>query len=233
MTVNLTLTSAAQQLIMNNLGSPFKALDHDGAQVVTIDMTAEFEGQVNPNLAFLGSIQFLPSTTPSGRDIYRMIYQTPNITAMIHSLAQRTNIALRTIATSQARQADPALPKGFVAEEERVAGQVWHDAIYVGVRWAWLALPAIVLVLVVILLCTTIRLSRTEKVGIWKDDILALLLFARWNEQSRPVVGLAQTEGDICRSAHGLQARLVTGSAVGDGELKGMMIIEQMVPKRK
>ena len=109
---NLTLTSAAQQLILNNFGSPFKVLDDDDAQAITTDMILEPQGHgaFIPCFGFLGSIRFPPSTSASGSDLCGMIYQTPNITAMIYSLAQRTNIALRTIATSQARQVDPSLP---------------------------------------------------------------------------------------------------------------------------
>jgi hypothetical protein len=62
-------------------------------------------------------------------------------------------------------QANLKLSKDFISDQERVAGLVWHDEVYIGVRWTWLALPASVLILAIVLLVATIWLSRVQKKG--------------------------------------------------------------------
>ena len=215
---NLTLTSGAQEMILHNFQSPFVDLDKDRLRSVKY-----------------GIVESLAPDALEGTEIFMMIYQTPNITDMVYSLARRTSIALRSIHTSQALQADPTLPKDFISDQERVAGLVWLDQIHVGVRWAWLALPASLLVLVAVLLVTTIWLSRVEKVGIWKDNSLALLLYSRWDDQDNSAVRGARTQNDIREAVKGVRAQLAKDVDVGGGGSKGTMLIERIatLPKRR
>ena len=233
--MDLTLTSRAQEVVMDNFASPFMVKDDSGVREITVDIPdgSYVEAGTVKYARFYGFIRSPGPNQDRGSELYRMIYQTPNITDMVHSLAQRANIALRSVHTTRAVQANSTLSKDFVSDEERVSGLVWHDAIHVGVRWAWLALPISALVLVVVLLIATVWLSRAECVGIWKDDLLALLLFSRWDEQGKPTFEHAQTQGDIRRAADVMRAQLVKDLNVGDCSLKGTMVIERVVTTRK
>lgn len=162
-----------------------------------------------------------------------MIYLAPNLTDIVYSVVRHVNVALRSFHTFHEFKADPTLPRDHVSEHERVPGQTWHDEIHVDVRWAWLALPIVLLALVMVLLVATICLSQIKKVGIWKDSSLALLLFSLQNEQDKATMRFAQTEGDIQEAVKGMRARLSKGVDEGDDGWKGTILIEQVATQPK
>jgi hypothetical protein len=142
------------------------------------------------------------------------------------------NVALRSVHTfrdlQEAQKNGTRLPKDYISPNERFAGVVLVDRIHVGVRWEWLALPGLLLILTFILLVATIVQSRGQKVGIWKENPLALLLSARWDDPDEQGKRYVRTEKDIRHAAEGLYAELIEDMDVG-GEGKGTMLIQRRV----
>jgi hypothetical protein len=166
----------------------------------------------------------------NGTNLMQTLYTTPNLTGTVHNLVHNMNVALRSVYTfkdiQEAQLNGTRLPKNYISPKERVAGIVLVDRIHVGVRWAWLALPGVLLVLTFTLLVATIMQSRGQKVGIWKENPLALLLSARWEDPDEQGMGYARTEKDIKHAAEGLYAELIRDADV-DGEGKGTMLIQR------
>ncbi|KAJ4990045.1 hypothetical protein SVAN01_04508 [Stagonosporopsis vannaccii] len=211
--VNLTLSARQQIAMLNDIMAPFMG---------TMDVDPEDNNEIYIKR---GSISIgLDSRMFSGPEVLRMIYSAPNITDVVVSLVQRLNFALRDFHSYQEREADSTLPQNFVSEKQRVAGSVWRERIHVRVQWAWLALPASLLALTTVLLIATIWLSRVEKVGVWKDSSLALLLFSRWDDHKKPVAGAAHTQEDIDEAVKGIRAQL--SKDIDDSNLKGTLLIE-------
>ncbi|KAJ8115342.1 hypothetical protein OPT61_g2996 [Boeremia exigua] len=211
-TVRFTLSFAQQNIIIGSIQSPFNDL--------TNNLDIETRSGYVTKMTELNQL--------SGPPILQMIYGAPNITQVVVSVMQRMNIALRTFHTYEARELDPSLPQDFVAEQQRVPGSVWRDQIHVSVRWAWLALPASLLLLTIILLVTTIWLSRVHRVGIWKDNSLALLLFSRWNGQGEPPGTGTGVEQDIKQATRGMRAQLARDIDSGGSGLKDTVMIERV-----
>ncbi|KAH6615363.1 hypothetical protein C7974DRAFT_417541 [Boeremia exigua] len=216
-TVNLTIETIRQVGIIAELLHPFP-----NSMIVTANGETIY-----------GNVTAVNREVLWGPRILQQIYMASNVTETIVSVVQNVNIALRTFRTLQARISDSNLPPDFISERHRVAGSVWRDTIHVRVRWIWLALPASLLVLTIILLIATICLSRAEKVGIWKDSSLALLLFSRWNDQEKPSMGVAQTQEDIREAVKGMRAQLAKDVDVHGSDLKGTMLIERIPKSRK
>ncbi|KAF2680030.1 hypothetical protein K458DRAFT_421844 [Lentithecium fluviatile CBS 122367] len=103
---------------------------------------------------------------------------------MIYTAAHYMTVALRANDTILAQQNDPHnktnIPADFVSPSHRVAGTVYIQAIHVRARWGWLALPGVLLLLTAGLLFETIRSSRSEAVGVWGNNLLAVLLNTEW-----------------------------------------------------
>ncbi|KAH8725884.1 hypothetical protein GQ44DRAFT_706672 [Phaeosphaeriaceae sp. PMI808] len=161
-----------------------------------------------------------PLTRISGDGIHQMIYKTHNITSMIYALTHKVNIALRSYNTFQDPQDNPTgFSETYISPKERFRGSAWVSKTHVRVRWAWMTVPAMLILLVSMLLVATAVLSGENKVGIWKDNPLALLLFRGWEEKDRPVAGnvLARTEKQIRDAARRMEVRLGDGEG-GDGE---------------
>jgi hypothetical protein len=151
-----------------------------------------------------------------GREIARMMYQSPNITNAVHNLAHHMSIALRSNDTILHRQnADGPVPDDYVADSHKVKGTVYRDQIHVAVNWAWLSLPVALTVLVAALLVATIFETRRHGLGIWKDSPLPLLLHSRWEAGAEPRDVGARTADEIAKEVKGLRARLVRDDELG------------------
>ena len=56
-----------------------------------------------------------------------------------------------------------------------VAGQVTKEVPFIRVRWAWIILPAVLQVAVLILLCYAVGSTSRQRLPIWKNSILATI----------------------------------------------------------
>jgi hypothetical protein len=63
--------------------------------------------------------------------------------------------------------------------EQSISGYVWVQRQYVTVKWAWLALPASLLVLAIVYLCAAYFETRRSGVGPSESSPLALLFHSR------------------------------------------------------
>jgi hypothetical protein len=152
----------------------------------------------------------------------KMMYQTRNITDAVVNLAHHMSVALRSNDTTLHKQENSGSgPEEYVAPSHRVTGTVYRDQLHVAVRWAWLSLPALLVALVFILLATTIIETRRQKVGIWKDSPLALLLHSQWESSAEQNVIGARTADEIAQKVSGLKATLVKDTE-GD-EMRGVI----------
>lgn len=144
------------------------------------------------------------------------LYRAHSIPDRMRNIAHYMTVALRANDTILARQNDPTnstgLPDDFVALSHRVNGTAYVQAVHLHVRWAWLAFPATLLVLTAVLLFETIRTSRPDNIGIWKNNALAVLLNTQWKPEPS-MIGAATSDG-LDKIAKGLEARVVQGAEV-------------------
>lgn len=111
-----------------------------------------------------------------GPAVARMLFATDNTTQSLEHMAQHLNVALRANDTVllQQRTGDTTA----IASSQAVNGTVWVQEIFVDVRWQFLILPAMVLVLTAVFLVITIVKSRPKGIGLWKSNPLTLLWHA-------------------------------------------------------
>jgi hypothetical protein len=214
---NLSIDWVEHRVILSNFQAPFQDLRGWYEQDI-------WSGKLNTTTY---------ANQYAGPEILQRIYMARNLTDMVVSVVRCTNVALRSFHTYQAMEAQPNLPRDFVSEDEQVAGIVWRDTLHVGVQWSWLALPATLLVLGILLLVATIWSSHNQKVGIWKDNSLALLLSSQWDREDRSSVRAGQTQLDIQRGVKGMKAQLAEDMDAPYGDLKGTMPIESARSTRK
>lgn len=157
------------------------------------------------------------------------LYRSPDITKTMHSIINYMNVALRANDTVLAQQNDPqnltGIPDDFVAPSHRVAGTVYVQAVHLHVRWAWLTLPAVLLVLVAVILFETIRSSQSQAVGVWKDNPLAVLMNTEWRPDPRLMGG--ETSNQISQMTQRLEASIVVGSKDDFGAINRRIIIRE------
>ncbi|KAL0261322.1 hypothetical protein SLS55_002752 [Diplodia seriata] len=120
-----------------------------------------------------------------GPDVARMLYATENTTQSLDHLAHYLNVALRANDTVllQERTGNTSA----IASSQAVNGTVWVQVIFVRVRWEFLILPAVLLVLTGFFLVVTMVKSQPKSVGLWKSNPLALLLHADQQGDRRPI----------------------------------------------
>ncbi|KAF2132206.1 hypothetical protein P153DRAFT_429386 [Dothidotthia symphoricarpi CBS 119687] len=146
-----------------------------------------------------------------GPESLQLLYRSPNITKTMYTVAQYINLALRSNDTTLHKQDDPGnstkTPADYVAPSHRISGLVFVQAVQLRVRWPWLAFPIALIVAVIALLVGTIVASRHDKVGVWKNNPLAVLLNTAWRPDTDDM-GAATSDG-LEKLAKGLEARVV------------------------
>ena len=151
---------------------------------------------IGNNLPF-GNVTIYRQSALRGLQATKSLYQSPNITKTMHTIAHYMTVALRANDTILAHQNDPqnktGIPASFVAPSHRVNGTVYVQAVLLRVRWAWLVFPFALVLIVAGLLFETIRLSQPEGVGVWKNNALAVLLNTDWRPD-RDHMGAATSE---------------------------------------
>lgn len=157
-----------------------------------------------------------------GTEVTKMLYRTRNITESMYSLVHYMNIALRSndsILHNQEQGEDSIKTSSpYIAPTHKVKGTVYIEKLHVAVRWVWLTLPVLVTLFTGFLLVITIFESHRQRVGIWKDSSLALLLHSELQPGSRQNRAAASTVAAIKREAKGSKAVLV----YREGDLGGM-----------
>jgi hypothetical protein len=214
---NITVTYAEQEALMSAIQAPFE----------------EF---LNEEIGW-GSFPF-NSNLSSGRgdylrrtDMMTTLYLTPNLTETMHAVTHYMNIALRSMNTFADFQTsfsnNTKLPKDYISPKERVVGRVWVDVIHIRVRWPWLILPAILMLIAFALLAATILETWSQRVSTWKENPLALLLFSKFDDQQKPAIEHAQNEKDIERVAKGLHVQLTTNTNASDNDIKSIFSVRR------
>jgi hypothetical protein len=156
----------------------------------------------------------------------KSLYRSRNITKTMHTTAHYMTVALRANDTILEIQNDPEnrthIPADYVAPRHRVVGTVFIQTTHLRVRWPWLALPAALVLVVAVLLFETIRKSRNEAVGVWKNNPLAVLMNTEWRPD-RGQLGAA-TSDEIDEMAKQLEARVVHDSEDPQGCARRIVI---------
>lgn len=96
---------------------------------------------------------------------------------------------------------------------QQVVGQSHVSTQYIRVRWIWLIFPAVVVLLGLVLLVTTILASRRARAMAWKCSPLALLFhpLQGWNDDELDLSDAAEMK----RSARAMRAQLLRDDVVG------------------
>jgi hypothetical protein len=162
--------------------------------------------------------------------VAELLYRSPNITKTMQTIAYYLTFALRANDTILAQQNDPqnktVTSQNYVAPSHRINGTVYVQAVHLHVRWIWLTLPAALALIVAGLLFETIRLSQSDRIGIWKNNPLALLLNTEWRPE-REAMGAA-TSAEIQNAGQTLEARVVQEGSEGE-KMKRMVIVREKI----
>ncbi|KAF5528658.1 hypothetical protein CGCA056_v000332 [Colletotrichum aenigma] len=122
----------------------------------------------------VASRQYSGTTTPL------LVYKADSVVQPIQNMADAITTEMRRNGSS-------------VNPEQTVQGHVWIQLQFVVVRWAWLALPATMLVLTSLLLAATIVKTRRKDVGVWLSSPLALFFNAHLDSSGKDVLSLASS----------------------------------------
>lgn len=86
---------------------------------------------------------------------------------------------------------------------------MYRNETYVTIRWAWLVLLGILVVLLVVLHVAAIIETQRHRVGVWKDSPLALLLHTQLESGAKPTDMNAGASNQIQKAVKGLGAIFV------------------------
>ncbi|KAF4835895.1 hypothetical protein CGCTS75_v002497 [Colletotrichum tropicale] len=133
-----------------------------------------------------------------------MLYKANSVVQSIQNMADAITTEMRRNGSS-------------VNPQQTIQGLVWIQQQFVVVRWAWLALPATMLVLTSLFLAATIVETRRKDVGVWLSSPLVLFFNARLDSSGKDVLSDASskslnTADGMVRVAAGLKASIVKGS---------------------
>ncbi|KAG9191159.1 hypothetical protein G6011_09247 [Alternaria panax] len=210
---NITLEKAQQQALLDTISAPF----------------GELRVFYDDAFGWVSSGKVTSAGGEPGTDILMNIYRTQNLTEMVHGLVHHMNVALRSVYTFEELRRDNLLPKDHISKKEQVVGNASIEKIHVRVRWEWLILPGVLMILTFALLVATIVQTRGQKIGVWKENPLALLLYSKFDDQCKSAMDCARTEKDIWLAAGGLDAQLVVGTKAGSQHVKDMILIRRKV----
>jgi hypothetical protein len=178
----------------------------------------------------IGNLTAVRRSGLSGGEAAQSLYRSPNITKTMHTVAHYGTVALRANDTILAQQNDPqnktVTSQSYVAPSHRINGTVYVQAVYLRVRWIWLTLPVALALIVAGLLFETIRLSQSDRIGIWKNNPLALLFNTEWRPE-REGMGAA-TSAEIQKASQTLESRVVQEGSEGE-KMKRMVIVREKI----
>ncbi|KAJ4999853.1 hypothetical protein K4K48_003412 [Colletotrichum sp. SAR 10_66] len=146
----------------------------------------------------VASRQYSGTTTPL------LVYKADSVVQSIQNMADAITTEMRRNGSS-------------VNPEQTIQGHVWIQQQFVVVRWAWLALPATMLVLTSLFLAATIVETRRKDVGVWLSSPLALFFNAHLDSSGKDVLSRASSESlntadGMVQVAAGLKTSIDKGS---------------------
>jgi hypothetical protein len=119
-----------------------------------------------------------------------------NTSHLVTSLAQAMSVSLRRTAG------------GFTGDIPQWQGDAWEQETRVHIRWAWIILPACLLIFSFLFLAVTIiRSEDDKKIGIWKSSALAVL-FNGLGEDVQDTVGTQTNLGSARSMAKQIHVQL-------------------------
>ncbi|KAF2805532.1 uncharacterized protein BDZ99DRAFT_501742 [Mytilinidion resinicola] len=144
----------------------------------------------------------------NGPDNAIMLYRAANVTHAMHGLAQYMTTVIRAVGSTILK--GDQQNNSVIAADHAVAGSVFVQKQFVAVRWAWLTLPIVLLVLAVVLLAVAWWETRRLGVGLWQSSPLALFFHGRMEGGARGFegVGGVDTAEGMRGKAEGLWARI-------------------------
>jgi len=111
-----------------------------------------------------------------GLDITEVLYYRDDLSRIMAEVATSFSTYLRS------------LP----APNNRAVGTAWKMETFIHVRWGWLILPILVVLMGVVFLLSAI--IRTRRLAVWKSSILAILFHGLGDHPKRPAQGLVEMD---------------------------------------
>lgn len=228
---NVTVEQSKQQTLLDTISVPFEAM--------RVENQNSTYGWVSNGI--------VRRTTEGldGTDILKTLYDAQNLTESVCNLVLHMNIALRSmhtleevrhkradvdenkLSTDHDKNDEDQLREIFISPEERWKGESLVEILHVRARWSWLLLPGLLMTLTFVLLLATIVQTRGQKIGVWKENPLALLLFSKFDDKCKPTANSARTEKDIRMAAEGLDAQLTVSAEAGSPHVKDRILIQR------
>ncbi|KAJ4423351.1 hypothetical protein N0V82_001954 [Gnomoniopsis sp. IMI 355080] len=173
--VNYTLTFQPPfALNQPNTSNAFTMTDNTFGQISSLIWNSNFlNGRIN--VGFSGGAGGLALEEDTPNEDLLLLYEADNITRAMENLAQYITTEMRAAESENLEQYNTSM----VAQDQAVLGKVWTQKQFVGVRWAWLALPAALLGLTLCLFIVVCLKTRKSAVGAWTSNPLTLLFHGR------------------------------------------------------
>lgn len=159
-----------------NNSNTFSLTDNMFTQLASLIWSADFvNGMVS--VGFSSGAQGVATNRQDSNENILLLYKANNISRAMQNLAQYITTEMRAVdsETLQQEQGNNSL----VARQQAVVGTVWTQKQFVTVRWAWLALPAVLLWLTLFLFVATGLKTKNSGVGVWTSSPLTLLFHGR------------------------------------------------------
>ena len=102
-----------------------------------------------------------------------MLLQSDNVTKAMENMAQDMTTSLRSNDTQLLQS--QSQNSTILAPDQTISGSVLVQTIFVTIRWEWLTLPVVTLLLASLFLAIVITGTRETSVGLWKSSPLTLL----------------------------------------------------------
>ncbi|ROW05791.1 hypothetical protein VMCG_05221 [Cytospora schulzeri] len=153
----------------SNLGKTY-TFELNGREFSTL--SSQFEGDLLDGMLVTGS-----GGVPQGTNTLTMLWQADNTTRSMYNMAEAITIEMRANSSNILQQAKQ--DASLIAPEQAIDGQVWVQQQTVVVRWTWLILPIVLLVLAALSLLAAVLETRRKRVGLWGSSPLTLFFHAR------------------------------------------------------
>lgn len=148
-----------------------------------------------------------------GDSIPAILYNANDTVLAIQNMADSVTTQMRMNGSIVIRNKDPIL-----SPDQSVRGNVWVQQQLVIVRWAWLALPTVLLLLSTLFLVAAFLETHRSGVGLWLSSPLTLFFHARISHEERQAlvdVGFESLNSveSMQKVSQRLRAKIPKGSA--------------------
>jgi hypothetical protein len=110
-----------------------------------------------------------------------LLYQADNVTRAMYNLAQYMTTEVRAYSSTPLGEAENNATA--IDAQQAIIGTVWTQKQFVTVEWAWLTLPAILLILTLLFFIGMCLKTRAAHVGLWASSPLALFFHGKVSEE--------------------------------------------------